>query len=126
MVAGTVRYSTMIPVPVATLYPLKYRRRYFWELELDPGAGAVDTAFYVWQQLYWYCVYSFVLQSTDPATLTWLNHQQDITLELQPVIATDLVSPASRFFFFFGKGWGKKRLAGEATTDQTNFVAKLT
>ena len=44
MVAGTVRYSTMIPVPVATLYPLKYRRRYFWELELDPGAGAVDTA----------------------------------------------------------------------------------
>ena len=31
--------------PVATLYPLKYRRRYFWELELDPGAGAVDTAF---------------------------------------------------------------------------------
>ena len=46
MVAGTVRYSTMIPVPVATLYPLKYRRRYFWELELDPGAGAVDTAFH--------------------------------------------------------------------------------
>ena len=45
MVAGTVRYSTMIPVPVATLYPLKYRRRYFCELELDPGAGAVDTAF---------------------------------------------------------------------------------
>ena len=45
MVAGTVRYSTMIPVPVATLYPLKYRRRYFWELELDPGAGAVDTAY---------------------------------------------------------------------------------
>ena len=44
MVAGTVRYSTMIPVPVATLYPLKYRRRYFWEFELDPGAGAVDTA----------------------------------------------------------------------------------
>ena len=50
MVAGTVRYSTintMIPVPVATLYPLKYRRRYFWELELDPGAGAVDTAIFI-------------------------------------------------------------------------------
>ena len=47
MVAGTVRYSTMIPVPVATLYPLKYRRRYFWELELDPGAGAVDTAYFI-------------------------------------------------------------------------------
>ena len=52
MVAGTVRYSTMIPVPVATLYPLKYRRRYFCELELDPGAGAVDTAFKKHKLLY--------------------------------------------------------------------------